>query len=661
MAHSVSVVIPAYNAARTLSACLDSVYHQTFPIREVIVVDDGSTDQTAEIARRYPCILIESVCNRGVSAARNAGIAAATGEILFLLDSDEALTADSVANAVEILDTSPDCGCVHGVIAPDPLFDDGPIERYRTLHAHWWLARGVGEIETAFFAQAAVPRRVFEHLGGFDETLRDSEDLEFSDRLAPHYTIILTDRVVARHDEEYRLGPLLAERFRRALLLVPALASARQHRRKNLTATSLPSVAAAAFTLGMLLASLFLLVVPLPLAEWMPTAATGAGLLGFCVANLGLLRFVARRRGLGFVPFFIGVHLLAHCALLAGAAIGGLRMLTAAFTRRRTARRVGRTGRQRGALDWLRSLLTLAIVVAALVGLGLVAGSGGPQAVQAFGRAETIPLLVAAIVTNVAGLVLAVHAWRVLIPGDHPIRGLLAARIYFLGLLSKYLPGRVWGVVTHVAEGRAVGVRAPQMASAYLLSVALTILTGTAVGLLAAPAVLPGAWLWLGLPVLFFLACLLWPALAIRPTVALVRLFGKQVVPPPNGAVRRAILLAVAAWLGAGMHLWFLVLALDGPPLSGLGPAVGAFALATVVSSLALIVPDGWGVRELTIAAALAAVLPGGTAATAAIASRVVCVVAELGSSAAVVAWARLRSTPIGETRFIKQKVSNLW
>lgn len=68
-----------------------------------------------------------------------------------------------------------------------------------------------------------------------------------------------------------------------------------------------------------------------------------------------------------------------------------------------------------------------------------------------------------------------------------------------------------------------------------------------------------------------------------------------------------------------------------------------------MVSSLAVIVPDGWGVRELTITAALATVLPGGVAATAAIASRVVCVLAELGSSAVVLTWARLRSTPMRE------------
>ncbi|MFJ4667612.1 glycosyltransferase family 2 protein [Kitasatospora purpeofusca] len=336
MTFSVTVVVPAHNAARTLSACLDSVYAQTHRPHQVIVVDDGSTDATARIAQAYaaraadggpdggpaegsaggpPCELIRQWPNRGVSAARNAGIAAATSEVIFFLDSDEALTPDSVANALEILEKDPECGCVHGVIAPEPLFDDGPVERYRVLHAYWWRVRGAGVVETAFFAQAAVRREVFERIGGFDESLRDSEDLELSDRLAPHYRIVLTDRVVAHHDEVERLGPLLAETYRRALLLVPALASSRRGGRRNLTANSPASVATAAFTLA-----------ALPLAGRWPVLPA-AGLAAFCAANAGLLRLAARRHGAAFAPYAAGVHFLVVGSLLTGAGVGALRML----------------------------------------------------------------------------------------------------------------------------------------------------------------------------------------------------------------------------------------------------------------------------------------------------------------------------------------------
>ncbi|GHH92094.1 lysylphosphatidylglycerol synthase domain-containing protein [Streptomyces capillispiralis] len=294
----------------------------------------------------------------------------------------------------------------------------------------------------------------------------------------------------------------------------------------------------------------------------------------------------------------------------------------------------------------LRALLTPAVVLTALVFVGLALREDGPRAARALARPEAVPLLAAAVAANVAGLVLAVHAWRVLIPGEHAVRGLYAAKIYFLGQLSKYIPGRVWGVLTHVAHGRAVGVPGAQMTSAYVLSLALTLLTGAGVALLAAPAAMPGTWPWLLLPALGLAACVVRPALATRPVTALARRLRRPVRVPDDATVRRAMLLAVASWLVSGAHLWFVVLALDAPVWRSAGPAVGAFALATVVSSLALIVPDGWGVRELTITAALAVVLPGGAAVTAALASRLVCVVAELGSSAVVLAWARFRGAP---------------
>ena len=83
----VSVVVCAHNGARTLADCLDGVRRLAYPDYDVIVVDDGSTDQTAAIARRYDCRLIQSP-HLGLASARNTGLAAATGEIVAYLDDD---------------------------------------------------------------------------------------------------------------------------------------------------------------------------------------------------------------------------------------------------------------------------------------------------------------------------------------------------------------------------------------------------------------------------------------------------------------------------------------------------------------------------------------------------------------------------------------------
>jgi glycosyltransferase involved in cell wall biosynthesis len=86
----VSVIVPTYNRGWILREALDSILSQDYPDVELIVVDDGSTDDTASILRGYDTALsVIRQPNRGVSAARNAGIGAATGEFIAFLDSDD--------------------------------------------------------------------------------------------------------------------------------------------------------------------------------------------------------------------------------------------------------------------------------------------------------------------------------------------------------------------------------------------------------------------------------------------------------------------------------------------------------------------------------------------------------------------------------------------
>jgi glycosyltransferase involved in cell wall biosynthesis len=324
MTLSVSVVIPNYNSERTLDACVRSALTQTHRPHEVIVVDDASTDRSRDIARRHPCTLIELRRNSGVSVARNAGAAASTGDILFFLDSDQALAPDSIANAVEMLGADPTIGCVHGQVAPVPLIDDGPIERYRVLHQYWWRQRGVGEVRLALFGQTAIRRSVFEAAGRFDERFRDSQDLDYSERLAPITRIFLTDRIVARHDEVDRLVPLLREQFRRSQMLTRTLG--KRKGRASLTANRPLGILAVAGSLASL---------PLVLLSPLLLCLPALGVLVFALADPGMLRFVVRRRGWCFLPFFVGVHLLVNVALVTGVALGAVRAAAAQRVRRR--------------------------------------------------------------------------------------------------------------------------------------------------------------------------------------------------------------------------------------------------------------------------------------------------------------------------------------
>ncbi|HEX7964030.1 MAG TPA: glycosyltransferase family A protein, partial [Candidatus Saccharimonadales bacterium] len=90
---SVSIVIPAYNEERHLAACLEAIRAQSEPPLEVVVVDNNSTDRTAEIARRYPFVRVVHEERQGIVFARGAGFDAARGDIIARIDADIVLPA----------------------------------------------------------------------------------------------------------------------------------------------------------------------------------------------------------------------------------------------------------------------------------------------------------------------------------------------------------------------------------------------------------------------------------------------------------------------------------------------------------------------------------------------------------------------------------------
>ncbi len=108
----VSVVIPCFNQAHYLAGSLGSVHAQNWPSLEAIVVDDGSTDGTSAVARRLNATRVVRQENRGLSGARNSGLAAARGEYVLFLDADDELFPDAVRSGVKALEQSPGAGCV---------------------------------------------------------------------------------------------------------------------------------------------------------------------------------------------------------------------------------------------------------------------------------------------------------------------------------------------------------------------------------------------------------------------------------------------------------------------------------------------------------------------------------------------------------------------
>ncbi|MFN9557622.1 MAG: glycosyltransferase family 2 protein, partial [Dolichospermum sp.] len=105
--HLISVIIPCYNCERFLQETLESVFQQTFTNYEIILVDDGSTDKTADIIKSYDSkVRAEFTPNRGASAARNLGTSLATGEFIQYLDADDLLLPDALEKRITSLKVS---------------------------------------------------------------------------------------------------------------------------------------------------------------------------------------------------------------------------------------------------------------------------------------------------------------------------------------------------------------------------------------------------------------------------------------------------------------------------------------------------------------------------------------------------------------------------
>ena len=163
----VSVVIPSYNYARYLPECIDSVLAQTYPNVEIIVVNDGSTENDAEVARRYGSkIRLLDLSNRGQSSARNAGVLCSTGDFILPLDADDCIPPDFLSELVPLM--VPGVGVIH---TPTQLFGSAQILwEGEPILLSGLLQRNVMPVSSL------IRREAFLDVGGYNHRIDGLED-----------------------------------------------------------------------------------------------------------------------------------------------------------------------------------------------------------------------------------------------------------------------------------------------------------------------------------------------------------------------------------------------------------------------------------------------------------------------------------------------------
>lgn len=198
----VSVIIPCFNQGRFLGDAIESALAQSHAPREVIVVDDGSSDETADVAGGYPVRYVRQR-NQGRSTARNRGLRESSGDFVVFLDADDRLLADALRSGMECMAASPDSAFVYGRfyhIAEDGRFLKPPPDPPADEDLYLALLRynHIGMLATVLFR-----RSVLEAVGGYHPGLTRAQDYELFLRIARACPIRRHEGIIAEY-RKYR-------------------------------------------------------------------------------------------------------------------------------------------------------------------------------------------------------------------------------------------------------------------------------------------------------------------------------------------------------------------------------------------------------------------------------------------------------------------------
>lgn len=314
----VSIVIPVYNGSKYLGKCLDAISASAYKSYEIIVVDDGSTDNSAEIARKRGATVLQLSRQSGPAAARNFGTLHARGEIILFIDSDVIIRRDTFALVVSNFQHNPDIVAVFGSYDDEPQ-EENFISQYRNLFHHFHHQHSDTEAFTFWAGCGSIRKKVFEEMGGFNQkryTKPSIEDIELGNRIHKKgYRIRLDKRLLVKHLKHWKfLSVLHTDIFQRAI----------PWSRLILETKFMPNGLNLQMSqkISSISVALMIMVIPFLFFGHMKfyeiPIATSASLflsvlfVNFLVLNRELYGFYVRRKGLRFTAQVIPLHLLYY-------------------------------------------------------------------------------------------------------------------------------------------------------------------------------------------------------------------------------------------------------------------------------------------------------------------------------------------------------------
>ena len=304
----VSIIIPAYNAAQHLNRCLEAIRASSYSSYEIILVDDGSTDNSIDIARKKGAMVFQLPHQSGPATARNFGAKKAKGDILFFVDADVLIKPETVARVVTDFQQNPDIAAVFG------SYDDSPAEsnflsQYKNLFHHFVHQQASSEAMTFWAGCGAIRRELFQEIGGFDqERYRrpEIEDIELGYRMRRvGYRILLDKELQVKHLKQWRFVSLLrADIFYRAIPWTKLILESQQVVNDlNIQTSDRISAGLVGLSIGILPFSLFI-----PQLLYLILLL----LTAIIFLNYKVYRFFLKQRGLKFTALVFPMHILYY-------------------------------------------------------------------------------------------------------------------------------------------------------------------------------------------------------------------------------------------------------------------------------------------------------------------------------------------------------------
>lgn len=205
-----SVLIPAKNAEKTIDQCLGSIYGSVFKDFEVIVVDDNSSDKTADIARRHGAKVIETKQPTGEAAARNEGVKYAKGLILVFIDSDVIVKKDTLETINNTFSQHEEISALTGILSKDHP-NNNFFSQFKNLYMNYIFHQVSGDINFLYGSIHAIRKNVFEP---YDWRVLFGADTELGHRLSSKgLRIVLLKNLEVIHLKKYTMLSFILNNF----------------------------------------------------------------------------------------------------------------------------------------------------------------------------------------------------------------------------------------------------------------------------------------------------------------------------------------------------------------------------------------------------------------------------------------------------------------